>query len=579
MPTTFDSGTLQAGTGITSPVVNGDQTAYDGFYFVAIDANGASVPIISSSYNAGTNKTTLTISTISAIAAGQAYEISAWPGGTAGRLRSGDTVPVVYKPADARPLWQIGPKIFMYERDDNTVYIASKAGSGANGDHLRDLRVADLGADAIEINGTFGDTSPGGYESAYTSGILLYNGANIRAYRDQSNNPRSKSFSLEADTGQTTLWAVPRTGSGQTNSPKYRTIGTYWNGSASVDKVGYWQVLPTSSAGAASLDIGFEGAASPGIQTYADLTTALNGNVGIGKIGTSATQLVIASDQANTTAHPYLTFRNLGAGYGSWEFTKMSSNDLALKSGALDSDNPNTNTVVYYKYGVGVGFGGNTNPTTAVDVTGTVTATLFAGSGASLTSIPQSGVTSLTSDLALKAPLASPTFTGTVTVPTPSGASDAATKAYVDAISVGIDWKPSVRVATTVAGTLATSFENGDVVDGVTLATGDRILIKDQASGAENGIYVVAASGAPARASDADTSTEVTGGLAVWVNEGTTNADTGWVVTTNDTITLGSTAIVFSQILRTRASNGRGWTYQIRQYPHCGSRNGHYGKC
>lgn len=126
-------------------------------------------------------------------------------------------------------------------------------------------------------------------------------------------------------------------------------------------------------------------------------------------------------------------------------------------------------------------------------------------------------------------------------------ATQAAVKAYIDSAAVGIDWKPSVRVATTAAGTLASDFENGDTVDGVTLATGDRILIKDQAAPETNGIYVVAASGAPSRAGDANTSAEVTGGLAVWVNEGTANADTGWVLTTNDAITLGTTELTFTQ--------------------------------
>jgi hypothetical protein len=129
----------------------------------------------------------------------------------------------------------------------------------------------------------------------------------------------------------------------------------------------------------------------------------------------------------------------------------------------------------------------------------------------------------------------------------PSSAQDAATKAYVDAAAAGIDWKASVRVATTAAGTLASSFENGDAIDGITLATGNRILIKDQASGAENGIYVVAASGAPTRATDADSSAEVTGGLAVFVEEGTVNADTGWLITNNGAITVGTTALVFAQ--------------------------------
>ena len=128
-----------------------------------------------------------------------------------------------------------------------------------------------------------------------------------------------------------------------------------------------------------------------------------------------------------------------------------------------------------------------------------------------------------------------------------SGHTELASRAYVDSAVAGLDWKASVRVATTAAGTLATDFENGDTVDGVVLATGDRILVKNQASGAENGIYVVAASGAPTRATDADASAEVTAGLAVFVAEGTTNADTCWVLTTNDAITLGSTALVFTQ--------------------------------
>lgn len=128
-----------------------------------------------------------------------------------------------------------------------------------------------------------------------------------------------------------------------------------------------------------------------------------------------------------------------------------------------------------------------------------------------------------------------------------SGHTEMATRPYVDAAVAGLDWKASVRVATSGGLTLATDVEAGDTIDGVTLVAGDRVLVKNQASGAENGIYVVQASGAPVRATDADSSDEVTAGLAVFVAEGTTNADTCWVLTTNDTITLGSTALVFTQ--------------------------------
>ncbi len=124
---------------------------------------------------------------------------------------------------------------------------------------------------------------------------------------------------------------------------------------------------------------------------------------------------------------------------------------------------------------------------------------------------------------------------------------DAVNVSQLQAVLNGQDIKASVRVATTTSGTLASSFENGDSVDGVVLATGDSILIKDQSTGSENGIYVVAASGAPTRRSDADTSAEVTGGMTVWVNEGTVNADTGWTLSTNDPIVLNTTALTFMQ--------------------------------
>ena len=123
-------------------------------------------------------------------------------------------------------------------------------------------------------------------------------------------------------------------------------------------------------------------------------------------------------------------------------------------------------------------------------------------------------------------------------------ATQKAIKTYVDNAIAGLKWKASVRAATSAAGTLASSFANGSVIDGVTLATGDRILLKDQAAGAENGIYTVNVSGAPTRATDADTGTEMSQ-AAVFVQEGTANADLAFVCTNNGTITIGSTALVF----------------------------------
>lgn len=125
-------------------------------------------------------------------------------------------------------------------------------------------------------------------------------------------------------------------------------------------------------------------------------------------------------------------------------------------------------------------------------------------------------------------------------------ASDAVTKGQLDNAIAGLHWKESVRVATTTDGTLASDFTNGDTVDGQSLTTGDRILIKNQASASENGIYVVKASGQPDRSSDMNTASEFAGS-AVFIRQGTTNADSAWVCTNDAPPTVGSTAINFSQ--------------------------------
>ena len=136
---------------------------------------------------------------------------------------------------------------------------------------------------------------------------------------------------------------------------------------------------------------------------------------------------------------------------------------------------------------------------------------------------------------------------GNISVATPTDDGHAATKGYVDSARSGLDVKASVRVATTAAINLSSDLEAGDVIDGVTLVAGDRVLVKHQGTASENGIYVAVASGAASRATDADTSAEVTTGMFTFVSEGTVNADSGWVLSTNDTITLGSTGLTFVQ--------------------------------
>jgi hypothetical protein len=145
----------------------------------------------------------------------------------------------------------------------------------------------------------------------------------------------------------------------------------------------------------------------------------------------------------------------------------------------------------------------------------------------------------------------SPNGTGTVTVPSGYknrsgfGTNSLVSKEYVDAVKVGLDFKDSVRVASTGSVTISGP---GAAIDGVTLSSGDRVLLKDQSTGSQNGIYVFNGSGsAMTRATDADADVEVTSGLFVFVEEGTTNADNGFVLSTNGTITVGSTALTFTQ--------------------------------
>jgi hypothetical protein len=140
-----------------------------------------------------------------------------------------------------------------------------------------------------------------------------------------------------------------------------------------------------------------------------------------------------------------------------------------------------------------------------------------------------------------------------INVADPSSSTHAANKQYVDGVARGLRWKESVRAASTANAALASAFENGDTLDGVVLATGDRILIKDQTTASENGIYVVNVSGAPTRAADLAAASDGKG-IAVTVTNGTVNNDRVYIQTT-DPATVGTHNLSFSQL------GGSGATY------------------
>jgi len=140
------------------------------------------------------------------------------------------------------------------------------------------------------------------------------------------------------------------------------------------------------------------------------------------------------------------------------------------------------------------------------------------------------------------------TMTGDITLAgAPTQALHAATKAYVDGIAEGLHIHASCVAATTGNVAIATELEPGDLVDGVTLAEGDRVLVKSQTNAAQNGIYVVQASGAALRAADFNEPLEVDGGDFVFVTGGTTHDNTGWVQTTTNIVTIGTDPIQFTQ--------------------------------
>ena len=182
--------------------------------------------------------------------------------------------------------------------------------------------------------------------------------------------------------------------------------------------------------------------------------------------------------------------------------------------------------------------------------------------------LAQSKITNLTTDLSNKLSLSGGTMTGSLTLNSdPTNNLHAATKQYVDSLKQGLDIKDSVKVATNQSlGQFYYSAVDSSIVgldavilpdiDGITLSINDRILVKNETAtqAKYNGIYRVHFLGEDgeeawvlARSNDAKMSEQVTAGMFTFVEEGNTNGDTGWVLTTNDPISLNFTPLTFAQ--------------------------------
>ena len=182
------------------------------------------------------------------------------------------------------------------------------------------------------------------------------------------------------------------------------------------------------------------------------------------------------------------------------------------------------------------------------------------GSGNTMTFAIDSNVITLTgtqdlTNKTLTSAVLNTGVSGTAILDEDDMASDSAThlstqqsiKAYVDSVAQGLHIKESCRLATTEAGDLSSSFENGDTIDGKTLATNDRILIKDQTDAKKNGIYVVQSSGAPTRSIDMKTASGASSDFT-FISEGTVNGNHGFVCTSDESSsTVGTHDLTFVQ--------------------------------
>ena len=320
-----------------------------------------------------------------------------------------------------------------------------------------------------------------------------------------------------------------------------------------------------------------------------NLYTSSNNNICLAPNGTGkvciSTDLLIGGDDLYmaTNTSGYILVAD-GTNYNpvaiSGDVTISSAGAITIAAGAVENSMLANCTISYG--GVQLVLGG-TDATPAFDLSD---ATAYVGDSALVTvgtiasgtwqgtAIATGYIAGTLASKTLSDPVLTGTISGNAFLDEDNMASDSATKvasqqsikAYVDSVASGLDIKFASHVATTccltstysngssgVGATLSATSAGGLEIDGQTLVSSERVLIKDQTAACHNGIYTVTNTGGfgqcwvITRATDFDGSTEVTSGEFTFVETGTTNADSGWVMTTDGTVTIGTTAINWSQ--------------------------------
>ena len=270
-----------------------------------------------------------------------------------------------------------------------------------------------------------------------------------------------------------------------------------------------------------------------------------NGNVGIGTT-TPLSPLVVSGKIISTGSNSELSIDRRDTSANSWSLYS-GSGDFQIYSQTGSGSMGEILTIKQTTANVGIG---NTNPSAKLEINGDLKVTNGTNTYHDFDNIQYTTYVpiKLTDNGTVKITLdnsnGNATFAGNLTIATPTSNNHAATKSYVDNAIQGLDIKDSCRVATTAN---ITTLENTPTIDGVSLAAGNRVLVKNQSTASENGIYVVVSGGSWTRATDLAASSNAAG-IFTFIEEGNTNADNGFVCTSNSSAaTVGTHSLTFSQ--------------------------------